>query len=223
MKIVFVSQSYHPRPGGVTENVYHSAKVLRQRGHEVTVVTAHFGSERNAKNDEPGVIRIGKNVLVPVNGAWVNVTVGRGIYGRLQEVLHSLDPDVIHTHCPAAPTLPLMALLASPTRAHVVGTFHAAAKGIAAYRFFSPIIRRIIRRIDRRIAVSRPAMELASRYFPGTYDIVPNGVDCRRFTPEHQPFDHLRDDAFNILFVVRMCVRPSRIELTIPVTPAYQR
>ncbi|MFQ5512339.1 MAG: glycosyltransferase family 4 protein [Candidatus Krumholzibacteriia bacterium] len=202
MKLVLVSQSYHPRPGGVTENVHHSAQVLRQRGHQVTVVTTSFGKERDGV--DPGVVRIGTNILVPVNGAWVNVTAGRGIYGRLKEVLHALDPDVIHTHCPAAPTLPLMALLAAPSRSRVVGTFHAAARGIAAYRFFKPLLNRLMRRIDHRVAVSHAAMDLATRYFPGTYEVIPNGVDCTRFTPGHEPFAHLRDDAFNVLFVGRM-------------------
>ncbi|MEE9270051.1 MAG: glycosyltransferase family 4 protein [Candidatus Krumholzibacteria bacterium] len=204
MKLVIVSQSYHPRPGGVTENVYHSAEVLRQRGHRVTVVTTHFESRDNGSHPEPDVVRIGRNVLAPVNGAWVNVTVGHGIYGRLKEVLHSLDPDVIHTHCPAAPTLPLMALLAAPARSRVVGTFHAAGRSIMGYHLFKPVIRRLLQRIDRRIAVSNAAMDLASRYFPGMYDVIPNGVDCRRFAPEHLPLDHLRDDAFNVLFVGRM-------------------
>ncbi len=204
MKIVIVTQSYHPRPGGVTENVHHSAHALRKRGHQVTVVTSDFGGEQGGKLGDTDVVRIGRNVLFPVNGAWVNVCIGRGIYGRLRDALHSLDPDVIHTHCPAAPTLPLMTLLAAPRRSRVVGTFHAAGTGIAGYQLLKPVIRRLIGRIDHRVAVSNAAMDLANRYFPGSYDIIPNGVDCRRFAPDHPPIDRLRDDAFNVLFVGRM-------------------
>ena len=39
MKLALVTQSYYPRYGGVTEHVAHTARELRARGHEVTVVT----------------------------------------------------------------------------------------------------------------------------------------------------------------------------------------
>lgn len=200
MKIALVSQSYHPRTGGVTENVHHTAAELRRRGHEVTVVTANFG--RTAT--ERGVERMGRNVLIPVNSAWVNMTVGFDLFGDLKRVFARLDPDIIHTHNPLTPTLPLLTLHAAPAHVHVVGTFHAAAESNTAYRLFQPYLRRMAERIDTRIAVSRPAIDFASKYFPGDYTIVPNGIDCERFRPNVEPIDRFRDDKFNILFVGRL-------------------
>jgi phosphatidylinositol alpha-mannosyltransferase len=201
MNIVQVTQSYHPRPGGVTEHVHHVARELRCRGHTVTIVTANF---RGHVERERGVVRLGRNVLVPVNGAWVNMTVSAHMHRDLGRILRSIDPDIIHTHCPAAPMLPLMTLLVAPRRSRVVGTFHAAANHNLGYHTCGPLLRHMLRRIDTRIAVSQAALSLASQYFPGEYSIVPNGVDCRRFSPKHAPLPHLRDDAFNILFVGRM-------------------
>lgn len=201
MKVVQVTQSYYPRPGGVTEHVDHIARELRRRGHQVTIVTSNFG---NHTRPDPGVIRIGKNILVPINGAWVNTTVGWHLTRELSRILSQLDPDIIHTHCPLAPTLPLMTLKAAPPRARIVGTFHAAAARSAAYQVFRHPLGRLARRFDTRIAVSTAALSLAHSYFPGEYVIVPNGVDTTRFSPGHEPLEEFKDGAFNILFVGRM-------------------
>jgi phosphatidylinositol alpha-mannosyltransferase len=201
MKVVQVTQSYHPRPGGVTEHVDHVTRELRRRGHKATVVTADFG---HGCAEQPDVVRIGRNVLFPINGAWVNMTVGWNLQRELARVLDSLQPDVIHTHCPLAPTLPLMTLLAAPASSLVVGTFHAAASRSLGYRMFGAVLDKLAARLDVRIAVSDAARSLAESYFPGDYIIVPNGVDCERFSPRHQPLEDFEDDAFNILFVGRM-------------------
>jgi phosphatidylinositol alpha-mannosyltransferase len=201
MRIAIVTQSYYPRPGGVTEHVHHTALELRKRGHSTYIVTANFGTDPHA---DPDVIRLGRNVLIPHHGAWSNVTVGLKLGSKLKNVFEEMDPDIIHTHCPLVPTLPLQAIHAAPHRAAVVGTFHAAAERCPGYRLFNPALKYFADRIDTRIAVSDAARRLAEAYFPGRYTIVPNGIDCRRFSPRNQPFERFKDGAFNILFVGRM-------------------
>jgi len=201
MKVVQVSQSYHPRPGGVTEHVDHITRELRRRGHDVTVITSSFGAQCPP---EPGVVRVGRNVLIPINGAWVNTTIGWNLSRQLSQLLSSLKPDIIHTHCPLAPTLPLMALKSAPRTSRVIGTFHAAAERSAGYQVFRNLLARLAERLDTRIAVSEAARSLASSYFPGDYLVVPNGVDCERFSPRHSPLHQYEDGAFNVLFVGRM-------------------
>ncbi|UCH84044.1 MAG: glycosyltransferase family 4 protein [Candidatus Latescibacterota bacterium] len=201
MKIVLVTQSYYPRPGGVTEHVHHSAIGLRRLGHDVTIVTSRFDY---GHKETPGVVRVGRNVLVPINGAWVNMTVGIKLARDLRRVFDRIQPDVIHTHCPMAPTLPLLTLHVAPDNCRIVGTYHAAAKRNFAYWLFKPYLRRMARRLDTRIAVSETARELANKYVPGDFEIIPNGVDCSRFSPANKPLDHLRDDRFNILYAGRL-------------------
>jgi len=201
MKIAIVSQSYYPRPGGVTEHVHHTATELRRRGHRVTVVTTNFGGEERSFED---VIRVGRNLLVPVNSAWGNMTTGVKLGEQLRRIFDTIHPDVIHTHCPLVPTLPLMALRDAPESARVIGTFHMAARSNLGYSFFRPVIERYAKRIDTRIAVSQTAVDCATRYFPGDYTIVPNGVDCTRFRPDLEPIPEFMDDAFNVVFVGRL-------------------
>lgn len=201
MKIAIVTQSYYPRPGGVTENTHHCARELRLLGHEATLVTTRFSGE---ESDDDGVIRIGRNMLVPMNGAWVNMTVGLSLGRKLRETLHRLEPDIVHTHCPLVPTLPLLTLVNKPPGARVVGTFHAAAESNYAYRALRKRLERFAERLDARIAVSEAARKLAAAYFPGHYFIIPNGVDLERFSPHTPPIPELVDGSFNILFVGRL-------------------
>lgn len=201
MKIGIVTQSYYPKPGGVTEVAHHTAAELRRRGHSVTIITTRYSGKELPEED---IIRIGRNILLPVNGAWVNVTAGWGLKRKLREIFAEGGFDIIQTHCSLVPTLPLIALAAAGGRHKIVGTFHATAKSNFAYRFFQRYLEPKARRLDRRIAVSEPAMQFANRYFPGHYEIVPNGVDCSRFDPHVEPLDHLMDDALNILYVGRM-------------------
>lgn len=201
MKIGIVTQSYYPRPGGVTEVVHYTARELRRLGHAVKIVTTRYeGSEQ----PDPDVVRVGRNVLVPMNGAWVNMTVGFDLVSRLRRIFDEEAFDLIHTHCPLVPTLPLMTIAAVRPGQKLVGTFHAAAESNLAYRLFRAPLAGRAARLDRRMAVSEAAMRLASRYFPGRYDIVPNGVDCGRFRPGIEPIARFRDGRLNILFVGRL-------------------
>jgi phosphatidylinositol alpha-mannosyltransferase len=65
------------------------------------------------------------------------------------------------------------------------------------------LLERLARRIDVRAAVSPAAEDLVSRYFPGEYRILPNGVDTVLFSPEGPGLDGLEPEAFNIVFVGR--------------------
>jgi phosphatidyl-myo-inositol alpha-mannosyltransferase len=87
-----------------------------------------------------------------------------------------------------------------------VGTFHAAREGgrSRGYALAYPLLRPWAKYLDGRIAVSTAAARLASRYFPGRYDIIPNGVDVSRFaTPAPRPAALVGDQPY-VLFVGRL-------------------
>ncbi len=201
MRIGIVSQSYYPRYGGVTEHVHALAQELRRRGHEVTIITSFF--RRGEKGFTDGVLRIGWNILVPFNRAFVDFAIGFSLKRRLREAIRRLDLDVVHVHCPTAPTLPIFSIQVSdrPT----VGTFHSTGGRTALQDFFKPLVVGAIERLDARIAVSTTARATAEIYHPGPYEVIPNGVDVERFHPLVSPFPEWRDPAFtNILFVGRL-------------------
>lgn len=201
MKIGIVSQSYYPRPGGVSEVVHYNACGLRALGHEVKIITTHFDGP---EEEDPNILRIGHNMLVPMNGAWVNMTIGIGLAKKLRSIFDREKFDIIHTHCPLVPTLPLLTISVVRPEEKLVGTFHAASDRNLAYAIFKKPLSRRVSRLDRRLAVSEAARKFANFYFPGHYEIIPNGVDCSRFRPDLEPIDRFRDDKFNILFVGRL-------------------
>jgi len=88
-----------------------------------------------------------------------------------------------------------------------VGTFHAVS-GRPGYYWGWPVsaflLKRRRRKLVGRIAVSKPAMDFASRYVPGPYDIIPNGIDLERFNGNVLPIEQFCDGKINILFVGRL-------------------
>jgi phosphatidylinositol alpha-mannosyltransferase len=206
MKIAMVSQSYYPSLGGVTEHVHYLSEALRRLGHRVTIITAGPGT--NGEDGRAGTIRIGRNALFPINGAFVNVTVGLRLRRRLRDVFRHCDFDIIHIHSPLEPTLPLAAVMAAQAiECPVVGTFHMSARVSPAYEVFSDALRNYALRLDARIAVSQAARRFAMRYFPGDYKVVPNGVACERFAAPTRPVREIADGTITILFVGRLDMR----------------
>lgn len=202
MRIGIVSQSFFPIRGGVAEHVYYTARELERRGHDVTVITAHFN--RFEDNRGLDVIRLGHDLTIPFNKAFVNLTVSLTLKRQLRAIEAQKKFDLVHVHGPTEPVLPLAAL-ASFT-CPKVGTFHSFnERPSLGYEVFQKRLQSYFNRLNGRIAVSEAARSFISRYFPGHYDIVPNGVDIERFKPDARPFDWYRPDReFVILFVGRM-------------------
>lgn len=201
MKIGIVSQSYYPRFGGVTEHVHHTALELQNRGHQVTIITSHFrGGE---KQYGVPLERVGWNILIPFNRAFVDFTVGVTIRQELDRLYRRHDFDVVHTHCPLAPSLPMIAVDAATCPQ--VGTFHTTGGRGFLQDFFKGRLERTVARLDARIAVSVTARESAEVYHPGHYHVIPNGVDIENFHPSNGAFENWRDpDHVNLLFVGRL-------------------
>ena len=192
MKILFVSGSYYPHIGGVTEHIFHLANEFENLGHEVSVLTADI--EGDLKPDERRVIRMGKSVVIPMNESnaritgWVNLS-------RLSGVVN--EYDVIHIHGIIAPTLPLLTLKVS-TKTNIF-TFHPTFESSDLYQIFKGYLKHYFDKIDGKIAVSVTARDSISKYFPGDYRIIPNGVDKNRFRAIDK-----KKNPFEILFVGRI-------------------
>lgn len=88
-----------------------------------------------------------------------------------------------------------------------VGTFHAA-QGKPGYGFGRPVTKWILearaKKLHGHIAVSKPAMDYASRFVPGDYEIIPNGVDTKYFRPNVPLIEKYNDGKLNIVFMGRL-------------------
>lgn len=201
MKICLVSPYDYSHPGGVSEHVRHLAEELRDRDHTVKVM-----APSTQLDDDHGIadyIRIGRSVPVPGNGSVARIALSFHLARRVRGILDEEGFDVVHYHEPLSPALPITTLRFH--RGANVATFHAFARRNLGYYYARPFLKRYFKRLHSLIAVSVPARDFVSRYFPGQYHIVPNGIDIRRFSPELPAIPELRTPGWQtILFVGRL-------------------
>jgi phosphatidylinositol alpha-mannosyltransferase len=103
---------------------------------------------------------------------------------------------LVHLHEPMIPAVSFSLLVQEP--AALVGTFHMAAPGPGWYRVFGPLARRLLGRLDARIAVSRSARDHVDAVAPAPCEIVPLGLDLPPAARRHAG-----DGPGRILFVGR--------------------
>lgn len=200
MKIALVSPYDLAVEGGVVSHIAPLANEIRSRGHQVVIVGPCSGEP--AIGSEPDVVVIGRPVAIPSAGSVARIAISLRLSGKVKELLAREQFDVIHVHEPLAGTVPITFLRHS--EAINVGTFHAAKEGGSRlYAYSKRILKRWFRKLDGKIAVSPAAERLVSRYFPGYFNIIPNGVNIERFTGA-LPLPRFQDGKMNILFVGRM-------------------
>jgi phosphatidylinositol alpha-mannosyltransferase len=204
MKVGLVSPYDFSHPGGVTEHISHLARELRVRGATVKLMAPASKDLPAEYEDLEGgdFYRIGKAFPIPANGSIARITMSFHLARWINRILEAERFDIIHFHEPLMPALPITTLRASKTCN--VGTFHAYAKSSTAYYYSRRLVRRYFRKLHGLIAVSDPARDFVSHYFPGDYSVVPNGVDLSRFADGVPAFPQYRDGKLNLLFVGRL-------------------
>ena len=189
-------------PGGVCIHISCLEQQFTRLGHDVKVIAP---ASKAISGFGDRFIPIGRPRPVPTSGSIARLTLSLRLSSRIKEVLERERFDIIHLHEPLMPMLCTSVLRLSKTA--TVGTFHAT-NGRPSYNLGRPFsklfLKRWFRKLDGKIAVSKPAMEFAHGHFPGYYNIIPNGVDLEHFSPDVAPIKEFRDGKLNILFVGRM-------------------
>jgi phosphatidylinositol alpha-mannosyltransferase len=202
MKIALVSPYDFAHPGGVVNHILALDRQFTRMGHDVRVIAP---ASQGVPTIGDRFIPIGRPRPIPASGSICRITLSLWLAPRIKKVLAREKFDIIHLHEPFMPMLCSAVLRYSETAN--VGTFHAY-HGSPGYNFGWPISAIILyrrrRKLMGKIAVSRPAMNFASKHVPGHYDIIPNGVDLEHFTPDVAPIERFRDGKVNILFVGRL-------------------
>jgi len=217
MKIALVSPYDFAYPGGVTSHISSLERYLTRMGHEVTVIAP---ASKAVTTFGDRFIPIGRPRPVPSSGSIIRITISLRLASTIKSVLEREKFDIIHLHEPFMPMLCSAVLRFS--NAPNIGTFHAC-DGRPGYSFGRPIstmmINRRLHKLDGKIAVSKPAMNYASKYIPGYYNIIPNGIDLEHFSPDVAPIEEFCDGKQNILFLGRLERRKGLIYLL----KAYQQ
>ena len=202
MKIALVSPYDFAHPGGVASHISSLERYFTLMGHEVKVI-APASKEITDFGDR--FIPIGRPFPIPSSESIIRVSISLHLAPKIKEVVAREKFDIIHLHEPFMPMLCSAVLRFSNTVN--VGTFHAS-QGKPGYNWAKPIttwmIRRRVRKLHGRIAVSKVAMEYANKHVPGYYEIIPNGIDLKNFTPDVTPIEEFCDGKLNILFLGRL-------------------
>ncbi len=207
MKVGLVCPYIYPASGGVAQHVQFLYQGLRQRGHDVRILTASHGPQRASEGD---IIRLGVGFSVPINASVGTLTFSPRYLTQIDDMLERERFDVLHFHEPFVPFLSLFLLRESSSVN--IATFHAYAGFSPSYEFGSRALGGYAARLHGRIAVSAAARHFIDRYFPGDYKVIPNGVDVARFATA-VPIARWQDGTPNVLFVGRHEPRKGLLDL----------
>lgn len=213
LRVCLVTAAYRPYPSGVSEHVAHLGAALAELGHDVEVLTTRYGGEApDAESGPVPVHRLGRAVLVPANGSYATLPVGRDLPGQVGRYLRERRFDIVHCHGVFWPEISYWAIRRS--RSVNVVTFLSSGhdltdRGSRAYRrLFSGQLAKI----HGRIAISERARRTYAPYVPGDCRIIPSGVDTGRFRPDRTPLRR-HPDRPGILFVGRLDRRKGALVL----------
>lgn len=169
--------------GAVVEHAELQAEALERLGVEVRLLMGNDppGSFTRALHPRLGrhgetperVIPLGRSVIVPANGSLPNIVLSPRTVWRMRRALERENFDVLHVHEPMTPAIAVAAI--AMARCPVVATFHASGE-LSWLKLAKPVWGFLTDALAHRIAVSEQARDSAARYFPGQYEIVPNGV-----------------------------------------------
>jgi phosphatidyl-myo-inositol alpha-mannosyltransferase len=161
-------------PGGVQTQVRELAERLLANGHAVTVL-----APVRVEPEQPWVRPVGSPVDIRYNRSNAPIDPRPWAMRVVADELRRFGPDIVHAHEPLTPSTSLWATLVA--RVPVVATFHSGVTKARLYDLAAPMLRRVARKIEIKVAVSQAAADVAGARVGGSFEIVPNGVDVDRF------------------------------------------
>jgi phosphatidylinositol alpha-mannosyltransferase len=200
MKIALVSPYDFTWPGGVTAHISQLAHQFAHMGHDVEILAPHSPA-RDAESSL-NFVPLGRSVPIPSGGSIARLSLSLWLHRKTKNILADRRFDLVHLHEPLMPVLPLTVLQCS--NALNVGTFHAFYGRFRNYGWSHLLLKRWFNKLNGLIAVSPAAHQYVSRFFPGNYEIIPNGIDVDHFATPRKPMPDLEDGKTNILFVGRL-------------------
>ena len=170
--------------GAVVEHAELQAAALEDLGHDVRLIMGNDPPGQFTRvlhprvgrhgNPPPNVIPVGRSVIVPANGSLPNIVLSpRSYFRRPQRARARALRRPPPARADDADDLPRRRSCCA--RCPMVATFHASGE-LGWMKYGEPLWGFLIDRIDHRIAVSERARESQSRWLPGEYEVIPNGV-----------------------------------------------
>lgn len=172
--------------GGVQEIVLASQRELKKRGHEVHIITPLSKNAQIRSNKSIIYVGVGTDVRSPFSTtAQISASISPD---EIQHIIETYRFDVLHFHEPWVPMMSRQLLLKS--KSLNVATFHAklpeSAVSKTIERVINPYARSILKLFDVLTAVSEPASQYVKSLTNKPIQIIPNGVNLKRYRPARQ-------------------------------------
>ncbi len=219
MRVALVSDWYYPVIGGVASHMHSLALKLRDKGHDVAIVTNNWETGKEVELEEKGVelIKVEGKISPVVR---VNLSVMMGSIHTLTETIS--DFDVVHAHHAFVP-LSFRALSAaeelgipSVLTTHTISFMHEFKLWKVVGKQLS-LVGAGIGDARKIIAVSNAAAKFIEHFLkPEEREkvcVVPNGVDINRFvSPKPEEKERIKEElGINaecvVLYLSRMSLR----------------
>ena len=178
LRIGMVSPYGWDVPGGVQTHIRELAEHFIQLGHYVSVISPVTDEDLIT---DPWLVNAGRPIPIPFNGSVARVLFGPIAASRVRQWIAQGDFDVLHMHEPGIPSISLLACWAA--EGAMVGTFHASTPKMRAIASASQLIEPMIEKLSARIAVSEMAQATLNNLYGTEAVVIPNGIDCSRFSP----------------------------------------
>lgn len=198
MKVLIACDLYWPTINGIATFSRNLATGLAKRGHEVIVVAPSQTGKKYKEVDKNYVVmRTASVPFLPINGVRVSVSP----YLEVRKIIKDFRPDVIHVQTPLMIGLAAMQV-GERCNVPMVSTNHAMSENLLEnMRFLSPVARPMnrllkeyVRLIHRNVSYMTLPTQSAIEIFgdmvhkmPMPIEAVSNGIDLKRFTPQHVP------------------------------------
>ncbi|HET9286332.1 MAG TPA: glycosyltransferase [Gaiella sp.] len=210
LRICLVTPHAWTVPHDTNEHVAGVADALRARSHDVVVLapssrSADLLAGRRAlqAGELQGVVAVSRAVPVSPRSA---VGIPVGVRANVATALRLGGFDVVHGFDPGLPGLAYVALLEAETT--------TAATFVDPERLSYPPRRnlrdRLLARVDHLVATGENVAQRAAERFPGSYTVVPAGVDLERFSPRPKADVVVIETSVGALPVVRAALRALR-------------
>ncbi len=192
MRILLVGHAYPPYAGGLSHVLYNVSLRLVSMGHEVTVLGLRYGG--NVPNIELPRLRVIRAMGIAPRDSYFAPT--HDFIIKFIKLVRGFDPDVIHLHNVGSLITPTAVILSKffNNMDRIVLTPHHHEEGSridtkAMWMLYKPVLRRILRVINRVHTVSQFERLLVLRDFGIDSVVIPNGVsedvyDIKREDPD---------------------------------------
>lgn len=128
-----------------------------------------------APGERPRHLTMGGGVPLPRGSRRRQAPASVDVGNRVEALLGTGRFDLLHVHDPFLPGFSSTALRHSFSLN--VGTFHETTERPFATQVARPLLEIFFGRLDARTVSSKASAKLLSRYFPGSYELTPSGVD----------------------------------------------